>query len=78
MAEHLDVPYGSAPRQKLDLFSGGGGGCALSRLHPGGYWQRNARELFATYAEGLAAAGWSVALPGYTLAPRCAADGYRG
>ena len=36
----------------------------------GGYWQRNSRELFATFAEGVAEAGWSVAMPGYTLAPQ--------
>ena len=36
----------------------------------GGYWQRNSRELFAAYAEGLALNGWSVAMPGYTLAPQ--------
>ncbi|MBU3537228.1 alpha/beta hydrolase fold domain-containing protein, partial [Alkalihalobacillus clausii] len=37
-------------------------------LH-GGYWQRGARELFACFAEGPNAAGWSVAMVGYTLAP---------
>ncbi len=35
----------------------------------GGYWQRNGREGFAALAEGVRAHGWSVALPGYTLAP---------
>jgi arylformamidase len=35
----------------------------------GGYWQRNSRELFAMLVEGVAAHGWSVAIPGYTLAP---------
>jgi acetyl esterase/lipase len=38
-------------------------------LH-GGYWQRNSREVFACVAEGLAAAGWSTAIPGYSLAPQ--------
>jgi arylformamidase len=38
-------------------------------LH-GGYWQRNSREVFASVAEGPAAAGWSVAIPGYSLAPQ--------
>src|SRR5207237_6040819 len=37
-------------------------------LH-GGYWQRNSRELFAMLVEGVAAHGWSVAIPGYSLAP---------
>ena len=36
----------------------------------GGYWLRNSREFFAAYAEGLAQHGWSIAMPGYTLAPQ--------
>jgi acetyl esterase/lipase len=35
----------------------------------GGYWQRGSKEGFACLAEGALAAGWSAALPGYTLAP---------
>ncbi|BAF89760.1 esterase [Azorhizobium caulinodans ORS 571] len=69
LPQHLDVAYGPAPRQKLDLFPAADAGAPCLVFIHGGYWQRNARELFATYAEGLAAAGWSVALPGYTLAP---------
>ena len=37
-------------------------------LH-GGYWQRNSRDVFAMLVEGVAAHGWSVAIPGYSLAP---------
>ncbi|MDP4025159.1 alpha/beta hydrolase [Methylobacterium sp. NEAU 140] len=69
----LDLRYGPRPRNALDLFPGArpgarpGAPCFVF-VH-GGYWQRNAREAFACVAEGLNAAGWSVALPGYTLAP---------
>jgi acetyl esterase/lipase len=35
----------------------------------GGYWQRNTREDFAAFAEGIMAHGWSAAMVGYTLAP---------
>jgi acetyl esterase/lipase len=35
----------------------------------GGYWQRNTREDFAAFAEGVMAHGWSAAMVGYTLAP---------
>lgn len=66
--ERLDIPYGPGARQKLDLFSGAAGAPTLVFLH-GGYWQRNSREAFAHYAAGLRAHGWSVALPGYALAP---------
>jgi acetyl esterase/lipase len=37
-------------------------------LH-GGYWQRNSRDVFAMLVEGVATHGWSVAIPGYSLAP---------
>lgn len=65
---HLDIPYGPGARQKLDLYPGAAGAPCLVFIH-GGYWQRNSRELFAHYAEGLLAHGWSVAMPSYTLAP---------
>lgn len=65
----LDVPYGDRERTKIDLYP------AADRTAPclvflhGGYWQRNSRELFAMLVEGVAAHGWSVAIPGYPLAP---------
>ncbi|MDI4656805.1 alpha/beta hydrolase [Xanthobacter autotrophicus] len=65
---HLDIPYGEGARQKLDLYPGRPGAPCLVFIH-GGYWQRNTREAFVHYAQGLLAHGWSVALPGYTLAP---------
>jgi acetyl esterase/lipase len=65
----LDVPYGPAPRQKWDLFAAPDASAPCLVFIHGGYWQRNAREDFACFAEGILAHGWSVALPGYTLAP---------
>jgi arylformamidase len=65
----LDVPYGDRERTKIDLYP------AADRTTPclifihGGYWQRNSREVFAMLVEGVAAHGWSVAIPGYSLAP---------
>ncbi|MFG1347711.1 alpha/beta hydrolase [Xanthobacter autotrophicus DSM 431] len=64
----LDLPYGPGARQKLDLYPGTRGAPCLVFIH-GGYWQRNSREVFAHYAEGLLAHGWSVVMPSYTLAP---------
>jgi arylformamidase len=66
---YLDVPYGDRERTKIDLYP------AADKMAPclvflhGGYWQRNSRELFAMLVEGVAAHGWSVAIPGYSLAP---------
>jgi len=67
--EALDIPYGDAPRQKFDLYPAGDAGAPCLVFIHGGYWQRNSREVFAAYAEGLLAAGWSVAMPSHTLAP---------
>jgi len=64
----LDVPYGPAPRQKWDLFAATDPSAPCLVFIHGGYWQRNTREDFACFAEGIMAHGWSMALPGYTLA----------
>jgi arylformamidase len=65
----LDLPYGPAARQKWDLFPAADPGAPCFVFLHGGYWQWNRREDFGCLGEGLRAHGWSVALPGYTLAP---------
>ncbi|WP_375410549.1 alpha/beta hydrolase, partial [uncultured Methylobacterium sp.] len=65
----LDIPYGDAPRTAFDLYPAGDPAAPCLVFLHGGYWQRNSRDLFACFAEGPAKAGWSVAIPGYTLAP---------
>ena len=65
----LDVPYGSAPRQRFDLFAASDAAAPCLVFIHGGYWQRNTREDFAHLAEGIMAHGWSCAMVGYTLAP---------
>src|SRR6202011_5904026 len=65
----LDVPYGPAPRQRFDLFAANNAAAPCLVLIHGGYWQRNTREDFAAFAEGIMAHGWSAAMVGYTLAP---------
>ena len=66
---HLDVPYGDAPRQKWDLFPAKDPDAPCFVFIHGGYWQFNTREDFGALGAGLAAHGWSVAFPGYTLTP---------
>jgi arylformamidase len=68
-AKALDLPYGAGERNKWDLYPGADAAAPCFVFIHGGYWQMNDREGFACIAEGLAAHGWSVALPGYTLAP---------
>lgn len=68
-AGHLDLPYGTAEREKWDLYPGADPSAPCLVFIHGGYWQRNRREDFAILAQGALAMGWSAALPGYTLAP---------
>lgn len=65
----LDVAYGKGERTKLDLYPAKTATAPCLVFIHGGYWQRNAREDFAVYAQGVAAHGWATAIPGYTLAP---------
>ncbi len=65
----LDLPYGSRPRNRIDLYPAADPAAPCLVFLHGGYWQRNAREQFACVIEGPYARGWSAALPGYTLAP---------
>ncbi|MGQ3674924.1 alpha/beta hydrolase [Xanthobacter sp. TB0139] len=65
----LDTPYGPHERQKLDLFPAKNPSAPCLVFIHGGYWQKNSREVFAHYAEGLMTHGWSVAMAGYRLAP---------
>ena len=65
----LDLPYGPKERQRWDLFPAADPAAPCFVFIHGGYWQRNRREEFVCLGEGLRAHGWSVALPGYTLAP---------
>lgn len=65
-----DVPYGAAPRQRLDFFvpaSTGPHPC-LIWFH-GGFWQEGSKAGSGFAAAPLAAAGWAMAGVGYTLTP---------
>jgi arylformamidase len=64
----LDLRYGPAERNRLDLFVAHPGGPVLVFIH-GGYWQARDKETFRFVATGPLAHGINVALVGYTLAP---------
>jgi len=66
----LNLVYAPSERTAFDLYPAAYPGAPCLVFIHGGYWQRNSRDLFACFAEGPAAAGWSVAIPGYTLAPQ--------
>jgi len=69
LQSHLDLPYGERANNKIDLYPAARPDAPCLVFLHGGYWQRNSRELFAMLVEGVAAHGWSVAIPGYSLAP---------
>src|SRR5437879_6510196 len=58
----LDLAYGSRPRNRIDIFPCGKERAPLFVFIHGGYWQRNAKEVFACMAEGPRARGFDVAL----------------
>ncbi|MBI5131815.1 MAG: alpha/beta hydrolase [Rhodopseudomonas palustris] len=65
----LDIAYADKERTSLDYFSSGVAGAPLFVFLHGGYWQRNAKEMFSFVADGPNARGIDVAVVGYTLAP---------
>jgi acetyl esterase/lipase len=70
----LDLPYGAAPRRRLDLFPCGRAGAPTVVYIHGGYWQANDKEPYAFLGEALLPAGWNLALVEYTLAPAARLD----
>lgn len=65
----LNVLYGPHPRERMDLFPASSPGAPLIIFIHGGYWQSQSKERFSFVANPLNAAGFSVALLGYPLAP---------
>ena len=67
---HPDLPYAEGERTKWDIFPASDSARPCLVFIHGGYWQMNRREDFSHLAAGIAAHGWSAALPGYSLAPQ--------
>lgn len=65
----FDIPYGPKERTRFDYFPSGTANAPLFVFIHGGYWQRNAKELFSFVAKGPLAHGIDVVVIGYTLAP---------
>jgi len=66
----LGTAYGPRDRQRFDYFSSGRADAPLFVFIHGGYWVRNAIEMFSFLAEGPNARGIDFATLGYTLAPQ--------
>jgi len=64
----LDVPYGPAPRHRIDLFPAARSDRTLVFIH-GGYWRSLDKSMFSWLAAAWVAAGVNVAMPAYRLSP---------
>jgi arylformamidase len=65
---HLDLRYGSSPRQTLDVFAAAKPRAALLFIH-GGYWRALDKALHSFVAGPLVDRGVSVAVMNYDLCP---------
>lgn len=71
LRNRLDIPYGDAPAQRLDLFfpPGEAEGLPVHMFIHGGYWRGQVKEDYAVVADGVTAAGAIAAIIEYTLMP---------
>lgn len=65
----LDLAYGRADREKLDLFLPESAAKGLAVFVHGGFWRMFSKSDWSHLAAGAVARGWAVAVPSYTLAP---------
>lgn len=65
----LDVRYGNAPRNLLDIFLPTKTPKGLVVFVHGGYWRRFNKHLWSHLAQGAIDSGYAVAIPSYTLCP---------
>jgi len=71
LRSQLDIAYGAAARQRLDLFfpPGEATGLPVHMFIHGGYWRAQVKEDYAFVADGVTAAGAIAAIVEYTLMP---------
>jgi arylformamidase len=65
----LDVPYGAAPRETLDIFPSRRAGSPVLLFIHGGYWRALSSKEFSFVAAGLVPHDLTVAVMSYTLCP---------
>jgi arylformamidase len=66
----LDLAYGSDTRHRIDLFPAGPRALGTLVFIHGGYWRSLDKDMFSWLAAAWNAAGISMALPRYRLAPQ--------
>jgi arylformamidase len=65
----LDVPYGPAERERLDLFHPARKAKGLAVFVHGGYWMAFDKSSWSHLAAGTLERGWAICMPSYTLCP---------
>ena len=66
----LDIPYGTSPAEKLDIFPAEGKSEALLVFIHGGYWRSLDKSDFSYLAPAFNRRGVTLALPNYGLCPK--------
>jgi arylformamidase len=69
LLSRLDLPYGPSARQRIDIYPAATPGAPILSFIHGGYWRSRDKSEFAFIAEPFVAAGITVAMPEYDLAP---------
>ncbi len=70
LACELDVPYGDAPRERLDAFMAPRKGAPLVVFIHGGYWKALDKSVHSFVAGAAHALGAATVMPNYTLCPQ--------
>ena len=65
----LDVPYGEAAKETLDVFPAGAPNAPVHIFIHGGYWQNLDKKDYSYLADALVGAGITVVVVNYALAP---------
>lgn len=65
----LDLRYGPAPRNLMDIFLPEAPPRGLVVFVHGGYWSECDKSLWSQFSEGALRRGYAVCIPGYTLCP---------
>jgi len=74
-AAELDLGYGPAARQRLDIFRPEGTPKGLMIFVHGGFWRMLDKSYWSHLASGALAKGWAVVMPSYTLCPETSIAG---
>ncbi len=69
LRSHLDVAYGPSARQRIDIFRAAQPDAPMLSFIHGGYWRSRDKTEFSYIAEPFVAAGITVVMPDYDLAP---------